>query len=171
MAFYPNAVVTTTDWLTTARTLIEAYVQVNSTVVDDDIRTCARVALLKLLTIRLRVHLSPAPDAQAHNLESETHLEVLVDSSTADATETALVDDLTLQLRRHSSRELDRIRAPLPLIDRYASSALGVDGWALIFWDHYVENTLGLLLGVYRAGIPARWIYALAKGDHTHRRD
>ncbi|MEV4199346.1 NAD(P)-dependent oxidoreductase [Micromonospora globbae] len=123
------------------------------------------------LTIRWRVHLPPAPDAQAHNLESETHLEVLVDSSAADATETELVDDLALRLRRHSSRELDRIRAHLPLIDRYATTDLCIDGWALIFRDHYVENTLGLLLGVHRAGIPARWIYALAKGDRTHRRD
>ncbi len=123
------------------------------------------------LTVRWRAHLPPAPDAQAHNLVSETHLEILVDSSAADATETRLVDDLTLRLRRHSSSELDRIRAQLPLIDRYATADLGIDGWALIFRDHYVENTLGFLLGVYRAGIPARWIYALAKGDRTHRRD
>ncbi|MEV4199347.1 phosphotransferase enzyme family protein [Micromonospora globbae] len=50
VAFYPNTVATTTDWLTTARTLIEAYVQANPTVAADDIRACARVALLQLLT-------------------------------------------------------------------------------------------------------------------------
>ena len=50
VAFYPNTVATTTDWLTTARTLIEAYVQANPAVADDDIRDCARVALLQLLT-------------------------------------------------------------------------------------------------------------------------
>jgi homoserine kinase type II len=50
VAFYPNTVATTTDWLTTARTLIEAYVEANPTVADDDIRACARVALLQLLT-------------------------------------------------------------------------------------------------------------------------
>lgn len=50
VAFYPNTVATTTDWLTTARMLIEAYVQANPTVADDDIRACARVALLQLLT-------------------------------------------------------------------------------------------------------------------------
>ncbi len=123
------------------------------------------------LTIHWRPRSPSAPDAQAHNLNSETHLEILIDSSAADAAQTGLVDDLALRLRRHSSSELDRIRAYLPLIDRYATTDLGIDGWALIFRDHYVENTLGLLLGVHRAGVPARWIYALAKGDRTHRRD
>ncbi|MFI6162577.1 phosphotransferase enzyme family protein [Micromonospora haikouensis] len=50
VAFYPNTVATTTDWPATARTLIEAYVRANPTVADDDIRACARVALLQLLT-------------------------------------------------------------------------------------------------------------------------
>ncbi|MDG4763319.1 phosphotransferase [Solwaraspora sp. WMMD406] len=50
VAFYPNTVATTTDWLATARTLIDAYVRANPTVADDDIRACARVALLQLLT-------------------------------------------------------------------------------------------------------------------------
>lgn len=49
VAFYPNTVATTTDWLTTARTLIDAYLQANPTVAADDIRACARVALLQLL--------------------------------------------------------------------------------------------------------------------------
>ncbi len=123
------------------------------------------------LTIRWHTHVPTAPDSQAHNLKPDTHLEILVDSSTTDATAATLLDDLASQLRRHSSSELDRIRAHLPLIDRYATTELGLDGWALIFRDHYVENTLGFLLGIHRAGIPARWIYALAKGDRTHRRD
>ncbi len=50
VAFYPNTVATTTDWLTTAGTLIEAYLQANPTVAADDIHACARVALLQLLT-------------------------------------------------------------------------------------------------------------------------
>ena len=34
-----------------------------------------------------------------------------------------------------------------------------------------MENTLGFLLGAHRAGIPAEWILALAKGDRTRNRD
>ncbi|PZG20744.1 aminoglycoside phosphotransferase [Micromonospora craterilacus] len=49
IAFYPNTVATTADWLATARTLIEAYVQANPTVADHDIRASAQVALLQLL--------------------------------------------------------------------------------------------------------------------------
>jgi len=123
------------------------------------------------LTVRWRTHLASAPDAQAPTAEPETQLEVLLDPGIADTTQTVLVNDLALQLRRHSNGELDRIRAHLPLVDRYANADLGLDGWALIFRDHYVENTLGLLLGVQRAGIPAHRIYALAKGDQTRRRD
>ncbi|MFI6162576.1 Gfo/Idh/MocA family oxidoreductase [Micromonospora haikouensis] len=123
------------------------------------------------LTVRWHAHRPPLPDTQAHNLEPDRHLEILLDCRADEATRTSLVNDLTLRLRRHSGSELDRIRAHLPLIDRYATSDLGVDGWALIFRDHYVENTLGFLLGIHRAGIPAHRIYALAKGDRTHRRD
>ncbi|CUU60606.1 homoserine kinase type II [Parafrankia irregularis] len=50
VAFYPNTVATTTDWLATARTLIESYLEANPRAAADDIRACARVALLQLLT-------------------------------------------------------------------------------------------------------------------------
>jgi len=50
VAFYPNTVATTTDWLSTARTLIDGYLQANPTIADEDILACARVALLQLLT-------------------------------------------------------------------------------------------------------------------------
>ncbi|CUU60605.1 S-adenosyl-L-homocysteine hydrolase, NAD binding domain [Parafrankia irregularis] len=124
------------------------------------------------LTVRWRATYPPVPDAQAHPLESEPHLEILLDSHPAGAREAArLIDELVMRLRRHSSGELDRIRAHLPLIDRYATTDLGLECWALIFRDHYVENTLGFLLAIHRAGIPASRIYALAKGDRTQRRD
>ncbi|MEV6923936.1 phosphotransferase [Dactylosporangium sp. NPDC051485] len=50
MAFYPNVVATTTDWLSTARALLKGYLQANPTVAADDIRASAQVALLQLLT-------------------------------------------------------------------------------------------------------------------------
>jgi S-adenosylhomocysteine hydrolase len=123
------------------------------------------------LTIRWRTHVPPTRDAQAHSPETERHLEILVESTATAARDTELVEDLALRVRRHSSSELERIRAHLPLLDRYVSSGLDFKRWALIVRDHYVENTLGLVLGAHRAGIPADMIYALAKGDRTHGRD
>jgi homoserine kinase type II len=50
VAFYPTTVATTTDWLTAAHTLIEGYLEANPEAAAADIRACARVALLQLLT-------------------------------------------------------------------------------------------------------------------------
>src|SRR5262249_37305449 len=97
------------------------------------------------LVVRWHSRVLPVPDAQTHNLTPESHLEVLV-AGNGVAPDPALLDDLVLRLRRHSTNELDRLRANMPLVDRYATIALGVEDWALIFRDHYVENTLGFLL-------------------------
>ncbi|MEU0484546.1 Gfo/Idh/MocA family oxidoreductase [Streptosporangium sp. NPDC006013] len=59
----------------------------------------------------------------------------------------------------------------MPLLARYATPAPHLGGWAVIFRDHFVENTLAFLLAVQQAGVPPEWIYALAKGDRTYNRD
>ncbi|HEY6425207.1 MAG TPA: hypothetical protein VIY28_18590 [Pseudonocardiaceae bacterium] len=73
--------------------------------------------------------------------------------------------------RRYSPAELARITASMPLLARYSTPDPVWTEWALIFRDHYVENTVGLLLAAHRAGIPAEWVYALTKGDQTRNRD
>ena len=50
MAFYPNTVTSSPDWPGAARTLIAAYLEASPPATADDIRCCARVALLQLLT-------------------------------------------------------------------------------------------------------------------------
>ena len=50
MAFYPNTVTSDPGWLDSAQTLIAAYLDANPSVRPKDIRWCARVALLQLLT-------------------------------------------------------------------------------------------------------------------------
>jgi Ser/Thr protein kinase RdoA (MazF antagonist) len=50
MAFYPNTVASDPSWLDSARTLVAAYIAANPSVPGEDVRWCARVALLQLLT-------------------------------------------------------------------------------------------------------------------------
>ena len=71
----------------------------------------------------------------------------------------------------YRGREIDGIVASMPLVRRYSTPDPAFDGWALIFRDHYLEHSVGFVLGMQRAGIPAEWIYALDKGDRTHNRD
>jgi S-adenosylhomocysteine hydrolase len=124
------------------------------------------------VTIRWQQYTPARQGTLGHVRRPGPHLEILIDPGpgTAELTEQILAR-LSLCLDAYSDAELDQITATMPLVARYATPDLGLGGWALIFRDHYVENTLGFLLGTQRAGIPPSWIYALAKGDRTLNRD
>ncbi|WP_211277872.1 Rossmann-fold NAD(P)-binding domain-containing protein [Couchioplanes caeruleus] len=87
----------------------------------------------------------------------------------------APLTELATRLGRHTAAltagEADAIWAAMPLTRQFAEPDDTFPGWALIFRDHYVENSVGFLLGMERAGLDPRWIYALAKGDRTRNRD
>ena len=70
----------------------------------------------------------------------------------------------------YSGEETATIRANMPLLARYAEPDGSFDGWALLFRDHYVENSVGFLMAAEHAGIPPEWIFAMAKGDQTRNR-
>ncbi|WP_211591847.1 NAD-binding protein [Microbispora sp. H10836] len=124
------------------------------------------------VTLRWRRSTPERPDTLSHVLPAEPSLEILLDPHPGGAdVAQRLAGQLAPRLRRFSQAELDQIVASMPLLSRYAVPSPALEGWAVIFRDHYVENTLGFLLALERAGVPARWIYALAKGDRTHNRD
>lgn len=124
------------------------------------------------VTIRWQPWTPDSQNTQGHIRAAEPALEVLIDPASAPAAITRLITGrLSAHLLAYSQAELDQITAAMPLVNRYATAELGLDGWALIFRDHYVENSVGFILGALRAGIPAKWIYALAKGDRTRYRD
>jgi len=92
-------------------------------------------------------------------------------SERAEAVFDRLVEALTLRGRCYTAAEIDSIVAGMPLVARYATEEPALRDWALIFRDHYVENSVGFLLGMERAGIDREWIFALNKGDRTLHRD
>ncbi|MFD4577421.1 hypothetical protein ACFWNK_34045 [Streptomyces sp. NPDC058417] len=124
------------------------------------------------VTLRWQPYTPPRPDTLSHVLPA-THLEILLDHrEQGAAAATDLTGWLKTTLRRFHPDELEQITATMPLLARFTPTPTGaLAGWAVIFRDHYVENTLGFLLALQRAGIPPQWIYALAKGDRTHNRD
>ncbi|MFM9443697.1 hypothetical protein [Streptomyces acidiscabies] len=71
----------------------------------------------------------------------------------------------------YTDAEITSIVRGMPLVDRYATEEPALRDWALVFRDHYVENSVGFLLGMERAGIDRKWIFALNKGDRTLHRD
>ncbi|MFJ4679118.1 Gfo/Idh/MocA family oxidoreductase [Kitasatospora sp. NPDC088783] len=100
----------------------------------------------------VEVLIDPAPDASAE-LPGELH---------------QCLCALTLP---YAAVELEGIRASMPLLEHYSAPNLAFDGWALVFRDHFLEHSVGFVLAMERAGIPARWILALDKGDRTRGRD
>lgn len=81
-----------------------------------------------------------------------------------------LVAALEAALLPYSQAELDTITESMPLVRRFATPDQALDGWALVFRDHYLEHSVGFVLGMHRSGIPAEWIFTLAKGDKTRNR-
>ena len=70
-----------------------------------------------------------------------------------------------------TENEITTIRASMPLLARYADPDGSLDGWALLFRDHYVENSVGFVLAAEQAGIPPEWIFTMSKGDQTRNRE
>ncbi|MEU8434933.1 hypothetical protein AB0F18_18820 [Streptomyces sp. NPDC029216] len=86
----------------------------------------------------------------------------------------APVREIVAAVRERADRlthaEVDALWSAMPLLRHFADRGPGIEDWALVFRDHYVENSVGFLLAAERAGIPREWIYALAKGDRTSGR-
>lgn len=82
-------------------------------------------------------------------------MEVLIDAAPSDLAR-RITERLSARTRRYTPPDLAGITASMPLLARYATPDPVWAGWALIFRDHYVENTLGFLLSAHRAGIPAK---------------
>ncbi|WP_279616925.1 hypothetical protein [Streptomyces caeruleatus] len=92
-------------------------------------------------------------------------------SERADAVFARLVRAVNLRGQCYTDAEIDSIVRGMPLVDRYATDEPAFRDWALVFRDHYVENSVGFLLGMERAGIDPKWIFALSKGDRTLHRE
>ncbi|MGV9418108.1 hypothetical protein ACWDO6_11295 [Streptomyces sp. NPDC003674] len=128
------------------------------------------------------VQFTPEEDSAPHSLEHSDpptprwRAAVLTDGVRPDDPgPAALARNLAEALRSEgaafSENEVATLWKAMPLLRRYATEDSALTDWALIFRDHYVENSVGFLLAAERAGFSPRWIYALDKGDKTLRRN
>ncbi|MFF5026082.1 hypothetical protein ACFY2J_17950 [Streptomyces collinus] len=128
------------------------------------------------------VQFTPEPDSAPHALEHSDpptprwRAAVLTESVRPDdpgpaAVARALAEALRSEGAAFSETEVATLWEAMPLLRRYATEDSALADWALIFRDHYVENSVGFLLAAERAGFAPQWIYALDKGDKTLRRD
>ncbi|MBB1244927.1 S-adenosyl-L-homocysteine hydrolase, partial [Streptomyces durbertensis] len=113
------------------------------------------------------------PRTLGHQTPPPPSLEVLIDAEPGADAEILgeLHTHLADALLPYTPSELATITSAMPLVHRYSEPDRAFDGWALLFRDHYLEHSVGFLLGMERAGIPTAWIYALDKGDRTAGRD
>ncbi|NEB03372.1 hypothetical protein [Streptomyces sp. SID13726] len=126
--------------------------------------------------LRTRPVADPAPDTldAVHPPAGRTQVLLAATgplSARAEDVFDRVVEALTLRGRCYTGAEIDSIVRGMPLVARYATEEPALRDWALIFRDHYVENSIGFLLGMERAGIDREWIFALNKGDRTLHRD
>lgn len=126
--------------------------------------------VVPVVTVRWHPRPPARPDTLSHSLIPAQEMEVLIDAEPSELAR-QITERLSTRTRRYTHAELAGITASMPVLARYATPDPVWARWALIFRDHYVENTLGFLLSAHRAGIPTQWIFALAKGDQTRNRD
>ncbi len=125
------------------------------------------------VTLRWKPLAPQPPRTLGHQLPPPASVEILIDpgpDADADIVQ-ELHERLTAVTAAYTPRELDGIRASMPLLRRHAVPDSAFDGWALIFRDHFLEHSVGFVLSMERAGISSEWIYALDKGDQTAGRD
>lgn len=129
----------------------------------------ARPAIM--VTVRWKALPSQSPQTQGYQLPPPPALEVLIDSEYSPLLTQELYEHISAATFPYTGSELESIVAGMPLVYHYSSPTPVFDTWALLFRDHYLEHSVGFLLAMERAGIPAEWIYALDKGDSTFSRD
>jgi S-adenosylhomocysteine hydrolase len=125
-----------------------------------------------MICVRWR-HVTPAlASILSHQLPPQSHMSVLITLDNTALVGAAARLSAVLQIDAHAygPMELQSIVASMPLMEQFSSRDAALDGWALIFRDHYLEHSVGFVLGMERAGIPPGWIFTLAKGDQTHNR-
>lgn len=125
------------------------------------------------VTVRWKALPPQPPRTQGHQIPAPPALEILIDPARGDSTQLVreLRKHLTAAALPYSATELDGITAAMPLLHRFSAPTSVFDDWALLFRDHYLEHSVGFLLAMEHAGVPAEWIYALDKGDRTWNRD
>ncbi|MGW4410920.1 hypothetical protein ACWEJ6_43275 [Nonomuraea sp. NPDC004702] len=111
-----------------------------------------------LLTVRWRPATPTRPDTLGHVLPDQPCLQVLIDAHPAARPRPRTCTPLHERTRRSDLAELREITASMPLLTRHATPDANLSGWAVIVRDHYVENTLALLLAIQRCGVPPQWI-------------
>ncbi|MDS1271805.1 Gfo/Idh/MocA family oxidoreductase [Lipingzhangella sp. LS1_29] len=113
------------------------------------------------------------PHTVGYQLTPPDQREILIQSGpscTPDAAHELSQRLDTLRLP-YTDTEIESITTAMPLLAHYSSAEPAFSDWALLFRDHYLEHSVGFVLAMESAGIPAEWIYALAKGDRTYNRE
>ncbi|AWW43247.1 hypothetical protein [Streptomyces cadmiisoli] len=128
------------------------------------------------LTVQARSIPADGSGTLALPAEDAMQSEVVITGTPLDGRSVeGVLDDVVKFLHREASAytedDLDQIVENMPLLKRYAQPDAAWNSWALIFRDHYVENSVGFLLACERAGLAPEWIYALSKGDRTAHRE
>lgn len=122
-----------------------------------------------VLSVFWRPHTPDGPDTLTHTVPTgQVEIHLRHHPSAAEAA-TDLAQTLGRAAAAFTPAEREAIGACMPLLGTFTPRPGHLADWAVIVRDHYVENTLGFIGALTETGVPARWIYALDKGDATLR--
>lgn len=122
-----------------------------------------------VLSVSWRPHTPAGPNTLTHTVPTnQVEIHLRHHTGAAEAA-TDLAQTLGRAAAAFTPAEREAIGAYMPLLGRFTPRPGHLTNWAVIVRDHYVENTLGFIGALTDSGVPARWIYALDKGDATLR--
>lgn len=87
--------------------------------------------------------------------------------------DSTLQEIITQICTAYTDKEIDAIIETMPILKKYSEERKGIlDGVAIIWRDHFLEENVGLLTSFVRMGVKAEDILAIDKGDSTkHRKE
>ena len=87
--------------------------------------------------------------------------------------DSTLQEIITQICTAYTDKEIDAIIETMPILKKYSEERKGnLDGVAIIWRDHFLEENVGLLTSFVRMGVKAEDILAIDKGDSTkHRKE
>lgn len=91
---------------------------------------------------------------------------------TVDGQELHIIKDIIRVCEAYSEKEINNILQDMPILNEYAVENENIlEGFAIIFRDHFLEDNLALLEALVMSGVRREDILALDKGDETLHRN
>ena len=89
-----------------------------------------------------------------------------------DGTDKELINKIEAICTAYTDKEIEAIEETMPILKKYSEERKkNLEGVAIIWRDHFLEENVGLLTSMVRMGVKPEDVLAIDKGDSTKHRE